>query len=103
MKNVAEVSQPLRPFDARQMRSYAVSDRVNPVANDDEECSRPVERREEQGGLFANLEIHRGEQLAKMLILPSILYTLLRLATPPICSIIPLPQFRGGYPILHST
>lgn len=54
MKNVAEVSELFRPFDAREMRCYPVSNRVNHVANDDEECSRPVETREEQGGLFAD-------------------------------------------------
>lgn len=54
MKNVLEVSELLKPFDARQMRCYAVSSRVNHVANDDEECSRPVEPTEEQGGLFAD-------------------------------------------------
>jgi putative SOS response-associated peptidase YedK len=54
MKNVLEVSQLLKPFEAGRMRSYPVSDRVNHVANDDEECSRPVEAREEQGGLFAD-------------------------------------------------
>jgi len=54
MKNVAEVSELLEPFDARQMRCYPVSSRVNHVANDDEECSRPVEAREEQCGLFAD-------------------------------------------------
>jgi len=54
MKNVLEVSELLKPFDAAQMRSYPVSNRVNHVANDDEKCSRPVEPREEQDGLFAD-------------------------------------------------
>ena len=54
MKNVLEVSELLKPFDAGRMSCYAVSPRVKQVANDDEECSRPVERREEQGGLFAD-------------------------------------------------
>jgi putative SOS response-associated peptidase YedK len=47
MKNVVEVCELLRPFDAWQMRCYALSNRVNYVANDDEECSRPVEPRED--------------------------------------------------------
>ena len=34
MKNVAQVSELLKPFDARQMRCYPVSNRVNHVAND---------------------------------------------------------------------
>ena len=54
MKDVAEVSELLKPFDAHQMRCYPVSNRVNHVANDDEDCSRPVEPREEQGGLFTD-------------------------------------------------
>jgi putative SOS response-associated peptidase YedK len=54
MTNVREVCELLKPFDARQMRCYAVSTRVNHVANDDEECSRPAEPREEQHGLFAD-------------------------------------------------
>jgi hypothetical protein len=34
------------------MRCYPVSSRVNHVAHDDEECSRPVALGEEQPGLF---------------------------------------------------
>jgi putative SOS response-associated peptidase YedK len=54
MKNVLDVSELLKPFDAELMRCYPVSSRINYVANDDEECSRPVEPREEQKGLFPN-------------------------------------------------
>lgn len=43
MENVAAVSGLLKPYDAGQMRCYPVSTRINHVANDDEECSRPVE------------------------------------------------------------
>jgi len=32
----------LKPYDARLMRCYPVSTRINHVANDDEESSRPV-------------------------------------------------------------
>jgi putative SOS response-associated peptidase YedK len=39
MKDVATVSDLLRPYDAQLMRSYPVSGRINHVANDDEECS----------------------------------------------------------------
>ena len=53
MRNVPAVSDLLKPYDARAMRSYPVSTRINHVANDDEECSRPVEIAEEQRGLFA--------------------------------------------------
>ena len=67
MKNVLEVSELLEPSDAGHMRCYAVSSRVNHVWNDDEECSRPVEAREEQGGPVRRLEKHMGEDKANML------------------------------------
>ena len=43
MQNVAAISEVLKPYDARLMRCYPVSTRLNRVANDDEECSTPVE------------------------------------------------------------
>lgn len=52
IQNVAAVAELLKPYDARLMRSYPVSTRVNHVANDDEECSRPVEVAEPQSKLF---------------------------------------------------
>ena len=52
MRNLSAVCELLTPYDARQMRCYPVSNRVNYVANDDEECSRPVDLAEEQPGLF---------------------------------------------------
>jgi putative SOS response-associated peptidase YedK len=52
MHDVRVVSDMLKPFDARLMRSYPVSSRVNHVANDDGACSTPVELTETQGGLF---------------------------------------------------
>jgi len=53
MTNVAAVSELLKPYDARQMRCYPVSTRVNHVVNDDEECSAPVEVAETQRWLFS--------------------------------------------------
>jgi putative SOS response-associated peptidase YedK len=53
MTKVEAVSDLLRPFDARLMRCYPVSTRINHVANDDEECSRRVEVAETQNRLFA--------------------------------------------------
>jgi putative SOS response-associated peptidase YedK len=53
MRNVGEVSDLLKPFDPRLMRSYPVSTRINHVANDDEECSRPIEVAEIQNRLFS--------------------------------------------------
>jgi len=52
MQNVAAISELLKPYDARLMRCYPVSTRINHVANDDEECSRPVEPAQVQEGLF---------------------------------------------------
>jgi putative SOS response-associated peptidase YedK len=44
MRNVAEASELLKPSDARLMRCYPVSTRINHVVNDDKECSRPDDR-----------------------------------------------------------
>jgi putative SOS response-associated peptidase YedK len=53
MKDVSVTSELLRPYDARLMRSYPVSTRINHVANDDEECARPVELAKIQAHLFS--------------------------------------------------
>jgi len=53
IRNVQAVSDLLKPYDARTMRSYAVSTRINHVVNDDEECSRVIEITEVQLGLFS--------------------------------------------------
>jgi len=52
MKDTSAASELLRPCDARLMRCYPVSTRINHVANDDEECSRPVEIANAQNRLF---------------------------------------------------
>jgi len=52
MTNVDAASDLLKPYDARMMRCFPVSGRINHVANDDEECSRPVELDEAQSRLF---------------------------------------------------
>jgi putative SOS response-associated peptidase YedK len=52
MQNVAAASKLLRPFDARLMRCYSVSTRINHVVNEDEECSAPVELAQVQNRLF---------------------------------------------------
>ena len=52
MQNVEAISELLKPYDARLMRSYPVSSRVNHVAKDDVECSRPLEVAEAQDWLF---------------------------------------------------
>ena len=53
MKDVATVSELLRPCDARLIRCFPVSSRVNSVINDDEECSRPTEVSDSQRRLFS--------------------------------------------------
>jgi len=52
MHNVAALSELLKPYDPRLMRCYPVSTRINHVANDDEECSHPVEITQAQNRLF---------------------------------------------------
>jgi putative SOS response-associated peptidase YedK len=52
MTHVQVVSELLKPYDATAMRCYPVSSRVNHVANDDADCSRPVEITEAQNRLF---------------------------------------------------
>ena len=47
------VSELLKPYDARLMRCYPISARINHVANDDEECSAPVELAQIQSRLFS--------------------------------------------------
>jgi putative SOS response-associated peptidase YedK len=53
MQNVGAASELLNPYDPQQMRCYPVSTRVNHVANDDEECSRPIEVAGIQNQLFS--------------------------------------------------
>ena len=53
MTNVEVVSEMLKPYDARMMRCYPVSTRINHVANDDPECSARVELTATQTGLFS--------------------------------------------------
>ena len=52
MNDGGAVSELLKPYDARMMRCYPVSTRINHVANDDEECSAPVELAQVQSRLF---------------------------------------------------
>jgi len=52
MQNVAAISELLKPFDARLMRCFPISTRINHVANDDAECSAPVGFAQIQDRLF---------------------------------------------------
>jgi putative SOS response-associated peptidase YedK len=52
MTKLDAVTDMLKPFDARLMRSFPVSTRVNHAANDDVECSTPIEVAQSQQLLF---------------------------------------------------
>jgi putative SOS response-associated peptidase YedK len=52
MRDMAAASELLKPYDARLMRCYPVSTRINHVVNDDEKCSKPVELAQIQNRLF---------------------------------------------------
>jgi putative SOS response-associated peptidase YedK len=43
-RDMASVSEMLKPFDPMLMRRYPVSTRVNQVQNDDADCAKPLER-----------------------------------------------------------
>jgi putative SOS response-associated peptidase YedK len=51
-RDASAASDLLKPFDARLMRCYPLSTRINSVVNDDEECSAPVEIAQIQSSLF---------------------------------------------------
>ena len=53
MRDVGAASDLLKLYDARSMRCYPVSVRINSVANDDAECSAPVELAPIQNSLFS--------------------------------------------------
>jgi putative SOS response-associated peptidase YedK len=52
LRDVTVASELLKPYDARLMRCYPVSTRINHVANDDEACSAPVQVASIQNRLF---------------------------------------------------
>ena len=60
MQNVDAASDLLRPFDSSRMRAHPVSTRLNNVANDNEECARPVELSEGQAQLFPQVVCTQG-------------------------------------------
>ena len=53
MTKVEAVSDLLKDCDARLMRCYPVSTRINQMANDDEACSMPVQLAQMQNQLFS--------------------------------------------------
>lgn len=55
MHDASAASELLKPYGAQFMRCYPISSRINHVANDDEECSAPVEIAQVQNLLFSSL------------------------------------------------
>lgn len=53
VRDAGAASDLLKPCDARLMRCYPMSARINRVANGDEECSAPVELAYIQSRLFS--------------------------------------------------
>jgi len=53
MTDARAISELMKPFDPSLMRRYPVSTRLNSVANDDDQCSRPVEIADNQNSLFS--------------------------------------------------
>ena len=53
MRDVTAASELLKPCEARLMRCYPVSTRINHVANDDERCFAPVELAQIQSRLLS--------------------------------------------------
>jgi putative SOS response-associated peptidase YedK len=50
--DVTAVAEMLKPYDARLMRCYSVSTRINQAVNDDAECAKPVEIQAPPQGLL---------------------------------------------------
>jgi hypothetical protein len=57
---MSTASEMLKPYDARLMRSYPVSSRVNNVAHDDADCSAAVELADAQARLFSQWDCEAG-------------------------------------------
>jgi putative SOS response-associated peptidase YedK len=53
MQDATAASELLKPHGAQFMRCYPISTRINHVANDDEECSAPVELAPVQNSLLS--------------------------------------------------
>jgi len=53
LRDVTTASELLKPCDAQLMRCYPISTRINHVANDDQECSAPIELAQIQNSLFS--------------------------------------------------
>ena len=53
MQDTSAASEMLKPYGAQFMRRYLIGTRINYVANDDEQCSAPVELAQVQNSLFS--------------------------------------------------
>ena len=65
MTNVQVIPELLKPYDARIVRLYPASTRINHVANEEEECSRSVELADAQNRLFAKGRTSTLDDLAR--------------------------------------
>jgi hypothetical protein len=110
MSNVSEISELLKPYDPRFMGSYAVSTRINHVANDDEECSQPVVHRSAYTASLTTLAFRTAEpipawsatltSLDHERVCPSIAHSpALHLQLPPKAT---HRVFCGAYPITNN-
>jgi putative SOS response-associated peptidase YedK len=52
MQDAKAATEMVKPFDAKLMGCYPVSEWVNKVTNDDEQCSRPVAPADSQNSIF---------------------------------------------------
>jgi SOS response associated peptidase (SRAP) len=64
MQNAGAASELLKPYDARLMRCYPVSTRINHVAHDDAACSAPVPPRRSERRLVVSRLRGRAVRLA---------------------------------------
>jgi hypothetical protein len=70
--DVSAVSDLLKPHDAQVMRSYPVSSKINSVANDDAECSAPVELAEIQNRLFSQWDCEATRIQSHVGVIPTV-------------------------------
>jgi SOS response associated peptidase (SRAP) len=65
LKDADAASELLKSYDVRMMRCYSVSKRINHVANDDEESSRPVEFADTQNRFLTDAGTSTLDDLAR--------------------------------------
>jgi hypothetical protein len=107
MRDVGLASELLNPYNARIMRSYPVSTRVNQVVSDDEECSAPVQPIQTQSqllfwtGMFSVFILQVVVLIIKRVVIAALLSAGLNLLADrcPTVRHCPAPLLRGklGY------